>query len=385
MTARLRRSDRAARRRRGRALRGPGDRRHPARRRRAAAGLRPAGRRATATSASRSRPISALDTEGTIAEARRLWQAVDRPNLMIKVPGTKAGVPAIRPLIGEGINVNVTLLFSRGGLSRGGRGAHGRPGGAEGRRRRHLARCTASPASSSAASTARSTRRSTQRLAAGDAESDALERLRGKVAIANAKDRLPALSRAGREPALEGAGRRRARAPQRLLWASTGTKDPAYSDVLYVETLIGPDTVNTMPPKTMDAFRDHGAARQTPDRGCGRRAATCWPRPSASGLDLTASPSTLVDDGVAKFSEAVRQPAGGGGPPRAEVLGDRLNGQRRQPAGRSASGGGQDPERAPPPRAGAAACGARTRACGRRTRPKWLGWLDAARRRAAST
>ena len=107
-------------------------------------------------------PYLAMDTEATVAEARRLWAAVDRPNLMVKVPGTGRGVPAIRTLIGEGINVNVTLLFSLRGLSGGGRGPYRRAGGAAGRRRRHRARSPASPASSSAASTARSTRRSTR-------------------------------------------------------------------------------------------------------------------------------------------------------------------------------------------------------------------------------
>ena len=206
-----------------------------------------------------------MDTEATVAEARRLWQAVGRDNLMIKVPATKAGLPAIRQLIGEGINVNITLLFSQqvyeevveaylAGLEHLDRA-----------RRRSRARLRASPASSSAASTLRSTSSSRSALAeTNDAdERRALAGLRGKVAIANAKlayQRYKRLFAGARWEKLRAKGAR----VQRLLWASTGTKNKDYSDVLYVEELIAADTVNTMPPATMDAFRDHGKVRREP-------------------------------------------------------------------------------------------------------------------------
>ena len=202
-------------------------------------------------------PYLANDTQATVLEARRLWAAVDRPNLMVKVPGTEAGVPAIATLIGEGININVTLLFSQSSYEA---VALAYVEGLEG-----LAAAGGDVAKSASVASFFVSRIDIavdaivdQRLksASGEERTD-LEQVRGKVAIANAKlafQRAKTLFAGPRWERLAAKGA----VAQRLLWASTGTKNKAYSDVLYVEELIGRDTVNTMPPATMDAFRDHG-------------------------------------------------------------------------------------------------------------------------------
>ena len=235
-------------------------------------------------------PYLAMDTEATIAEARRLWRAVDRPNLMIKVPGTKPGVAAIRALIGEGINVNVTLLFGleaylavaeahTAGLE-----AFRFAGGGDVAKVHGVASFFVSRIDGVI------DKAIDERAAKGAADTAALKALRGKVAIANAKvayQRYLELIASARWRALAEAGA----APQRLLWASTGTKDPAYSDVLYVETLIGPDTVNTMPPATMDAFRDHGEVAPDPHLAVWKTPGRSWPRPSGWAWIWPASPT----------------------------------------------------------------------------------------------
>jgi transaldolase len=247
-------------------------------------------------------PELANDTAGTVAEARRLWAAVDRPNLMIKVPGTRAGVPAIRQLIGEGINVNVTLLFALQAYL----------DVAEA----HIAGLEAFKAAGGDVSKVHGVasffvsridtavdRRIDEKLKTADpATALRLKALRGQVAIANAKiayHRYLGLIASPRWKALAAAGA----APQRLLWASTGTKDPSYSDVLYIETLIGPDTVNTMPPKTLDAFRDHG--RVAPTLAAREAQAVAVLREAdALGLDLDGVTDKLIADGVALFAKA---------------------------------------------------------------------------------
>jgi len=270
-------------------------------------------------------PYLAMDTQATIAEARRLWRAVDRPNVMIKVPGTKPGVPAIRALIGEGININVTLLFGidaylavadahMAGLEAL-EGAGGDVSKVHGVASFFVSRIDGMIDNKIDARLA---------TAVGD-EAETLKCLRGKVAIANAKlayQRYLDLIASPRWKALAAAGA----APQRLLWASTGTKDPAYSDVLYVETLIGPDTVNTMPPKTMDAFRDHGQVRERLTEGVdGARAALA--AAERIGLDLGGVTEALVADGVAKFAEAFDALLGAVAAKRAAILGAALNAQ----------------------------------------------------------
>lgn len=195
-------------------------------------------------------PLLAHDTEGTIAEARRLWRAVDRPNLMIKVPATRAGIPAIEALIAEGINVNVTLIFSP---------AH-YEAAAEAywrglRRRAEVGKDLGTVASVASFFVSRidtAVDRLLEEMRAPEARA-----LLGKIAIAVAK-RVYRTFRArflpDAFPELQAEGAR----AQRVLWASTSTKNPAYSDVKYVEGLIGPDTVNTIPMVTLQAFEDHG-------------------------------------------------------------------------------------------------------------------------------
>jgi transaldolase/glucose-6-phosphate isomerase len=265
----------------------------------------------------------ANDTAATIGEARRLWQAIDRPNLMIKVPGTAAGVPAVRQLVEDGLNINITLLFSIDAY-RAVREAF--ISGLEAR----LAKGEAIDRLASVASffvsriDTRIDKKIDARVKDGDPASAALKALRGKVAIANAKlayaDYQEAIA-TSRWQALAARGAM----PQRVLWASTGTKDPTYSDTLYVDTLIGSDTINTMPPKTIDAFRDHGAVRETLTEDIdGARRVLAEAR--QLGLDLDGVTAALVDDGVRQFADAADNLFAAIAAKRAKLLGDRQNG-----------------------------------------------------------
>src|SRR3954466_11867829 len=208
-------------------------------------------------------PYLALDTKETIAEAERLWRAVDRKNLMVKVPATAEGLPAIEHLIGEGISINITLLFSQkvyvevaeayiAGLEKyvasGGDPAH-----------------VASVASFfvSRIDSAVDKQLDDKIAKANDpSEKERLSALKGKVAIANAKMAYQQYKRLFSGPRWDRLKAKGAK-PQRLLWASTDTKNKDYRDVLYVEELIGPDTINTVPPATLEAFRDHGNPRDS--------------------------------------------------------------------------------------------------------------------------
>lgn len=207
-------------------------------------------------------PTLANDTEKTLAEARRLWQIVNRPNLMVKVPATAEGISAIEQLIGEGININVTLLFSEryyrkvaeayiAGLEK---------RAAEGKEISHIA-SVASFFVSRIDSLIDSQIEEKLKTAKDD-QKETLESLRGKVAIANAKMAYHSYEMAFSGDRWERLVEQGAQT-QRVLWASTGTKNPAYRDVLYVEELIGKDTVNTIPPATWEAFRDHGKLRES--------------------------------------------------------------------------------------------------------------------------
>ncbi len=268
-------------------------------------------------------PYLAMNTDETIAEARRLWGLVDRPNLMVKVPGTEPGVPAIRQLISEGININVTLLFSNdaykavaeaylAGLES--RASAGQPIGK-----------IASVASFFVSRIDTAIEKKIEKRQS-EADAAALKALDGKVAIANAKLAYvyyQELSESPRWQALKAKGAM----PQRLLWASTGTKNPAFSDVLYVEELIGPETVNTMPVATMDAFRDHGKAEDKllVDIDGARRILAETDR---LGLDLDAVTAALVVDGVKLFADAADKLFGAVEGKREAVLGGRLNGMK---------------------------------------------------------
>jgi transaldolase/glucose-6-phosphate isomerase len=267
-------------------------------------------------------PYLADGTQETIEEARRLWKAVGEPNLMVKVPGTRAGTPAIRQLVEDGLNINVTLLFAIEAYQA---VAEAFMAGLEAR----LAKGEPIDRVASVASffvsriDSQIDKKIDARVKAGDKEAAALEAVRGKVAIANAKlayawyeqmiasDRWQALAARGAMP-------------QRLLWASTGTKDPAYPDTLYVDALIGPDTVNTMPPKTMDAFRDHGTMRPTLTQNLvGARHVIA--EAERLGLDLPDVTEMLVKDGVKQFADAADALLGAVAAKRATFLGDRLN------------------------------------------------------------
>ena len=239
-------------------------------------------------------PTLARDTEQTIAEARRLWAAVNRPNLMIKVPGTKEGWPAIERLLTEGINVNITLLFSL---------EHYRQV-AEAYLRALEARVQRGQPVDRLASVAsffvsRVDTETDRRL---EAKGAALLDLRGKVAIANAQ-----LAYAWGRGLLGSAAWKRLSAagakPQRLLWASTGTKNPSYSDVLYVDTLIGSDTINTMPPATLQVFEDHGTIRTTLSEDASAARAV-MDRLAAGGIDFADVTRVLEEDGIEKFAKS---------------------------------------------------------------------------------
>ncbi len=246
-------------------------------------------------------PYISDDTDATIAEAAKLWAAVDRPNLMIKIPGTAAGSPAIAATIAGGINVNVTLLFAVDAYIR---VAEAYAMGLEERVKQGQPIDRIASVASFFVSRIDTMidKEIDRRVGEGDAEADALMAVRGKVAIANAKmayqwyldflktDRWQALAAKGAQP-------------QRLLWASTGVKDPAYPDTLYIDTLIGADTVNTMPPKTMDAFRDHGTAAVTLTEQIDE-ARHVLAEADRLGLDLDGVTGTLVQEGVASFVKA---------------------------------------------------------------------------------
>jgi transaldolase/glucose-6-phosphate isomerase len=246
-------------------------------------------------------PYLALSREETIAEARRLWKWVDRPNLMVKVPGTPECVPAIRTLISEGINVNVTLLFSLDSYKQ---VAEAYVAGLEDRHAKGDDISRISSVASFFVSRIDSVidKKIDERVAAGDKASDSLKALRGKVAIANAKMAYAwyeDFARSERWQKLKAVGAN----PQRLLWASTGTKDKAYPDTLYVDELIGRDTVNTMPPATMDAFRAHGHIRPSLSEDLDK-ARQILADAERLGLDLPSVTKHLVEDGVRLFADA---------------------------------------------------------------------------------
>ena len=232
-------------------------------------------------------PRLAHDTDATVAQASHLWTTVDRPNLMIEVPATAEGLPAISRLLARGINVNATLLF---GLDRYAAVVDAFFAGLE-------ARLAGGGAIERVASVA------SFFLSRIDAVVDAqAQELRGEAAIASAKlayAHYLAAHTGGRFGALSRVGAR----PQRLLWASTATKDPRSSDVKYVEALIGPDTIDTMPRHTFDAFRDHGVAEATLERDLDH-ARRVMARLRDRGLDLAATSRRLEDDGVAKVEQS---------------------------------------------------------------------------------
>lgn len=246
-------------------------------------------------------PGAAHDAASTVEEARRLWRTVDRPNVMVKVPGTSEGARAVRQLIADGINVNVTLLFAldayaqiidayQSGIAD--RAASGHP-----------VDRVASVASFFVSRVDNEVDARLEALATAHPERrPTLDALKGRAAIANAKlayQLFRSRFDGGAWDTLRGRGARL----QRPLWASTSTKNPAYRDVLYVEELIGPDTVNTMPPATIEAYRDHGVTARTVDRDP-RGARDLIAALESNGIAMPAVTDKLLVDGLASFQKS---------------------------------------------------------------------------------
>lgn len=252
-------------------------------------------------------PDLAHDTAATVAEARRLWKLISRPNLLVKVPGTPAGIPAIETLIAEGISLNVTLLFSRSQVAEVGaayrRGLERRLAAGESLDGLH------SVASVFVSRLDTAVDKELERRAAAAATPAERERaleLRGASAVANALDiweEYRAKFFGAPFSALAARGAR----PQWLLWASTGTKNPAYSDVKYVEELAGPDSINTAPRETIDAWLDHGRVignRLDPRIETARKTRAAF---AEAGISLDQHCAKLLDDGVKSFAQSFRE------------------------------------------------------------------------------
>jgi len=252
-------------------------------------------------------PTLARDTQGTIEEARRLWKAVARPNIMIKVPGTPEGVPAVRQLTSEGLNINITLLFAQEAYKK---VAEAYIDGLEAAQKDDKdISGIASVASffvSRIDTLADSMIDERLKTATPPCQNQELLRsLHGKVAIANAKQAYRSYQQminGQRWKALAAKGAQ----VQRLLWASTSTKNPKYRDVLYIEELIGPDTVNTIPPATMDAFRDHGNVSRTLDADVAT-ADTIMTNLEKAGISMQKVTDQLLEEAIKLFADAFQE------------------------------------------------------------------------------
>ena len=251
-------------------------------------------------------PTLANDTQATIDEARRLWKRVGRENVMIKVPGTKEGLPAIRQLLEEGLNINITLLFAQSVYEQ---VAEAFLAALEARAKKgqdisHVV-SVASFFVSRIDTLIDSQIDVKLKTETDTAKKTLLTGLQGRVAIANAKltyRKYQELFGGARWNALTAKGAR----PQRLLWASTSTKNPKYRDVTYVEELIGADTVDTIPPATFDAFRDHGRVRASLTENV-NEAANVMASLEKAGISMKEVTEKLVVDGVKLFADAFRQ------------------------------------------------------------------------------
>ncbi|WP_114940896.1 transaldolase [Mucilaginibacter endophyticus] len=236
-------------------------------------------------------PFLALDTEGTAKQAEELWKKVDRENVMIKIPGTKPGLAAIQQSIAKGININVTLLF---GLERYEEVTEAYIAGLE----EHLA---AGHKIAHIASVASFFLSRIDVVVDPIIEAKGEKELYGEVAIASAKKAYEIYKRVFSSERWQKLAEQGAQ-PQRLLWASTGSKNPAFKDTKYVEALIGPDTVDTVPLETVDAFRDHGIAANTLEAGLDQATEILAKLPSL-GIDLAAVTQQLEDEGIEKFNK----------------------------------------------------------------------------------
>ncbi|MGC1293868.1 MAG: transaldolase family protein, partial [Alloacidobacterium sp.] len=248
-------------------------------------------------------PYLAHDTKGSLEEARRLWKSVGRENVMVKIPGTPEGLPAIQQALSEGININITLLFAQdvyvkvaeayiAGLEQ------YAAGGGDVSKMASVASFFISRIDSEVDSILEGKLKASKDMR----EQEQLKSLLGKIAIANGKqtyEKYQAIFSTPRWKALATKGAQ----TQRVLWASTSTKNPAYRDVLYVEELIGPDTVDTIPPATLDAFRDHGKPRAslTEDLASAHRTMETTAKVGISMKEVT---DKLTNDGVRLFAEA---------------------------------------------------------------------------------
>jgi len=243
-------------------------------------------------------PSLARDTQGTIDNARTLWNAVNRPNLMVKVPGTDEGVPAVQQLLAEGININITLLFSLRNYEQVARAyiqalQARQDAGLPIDRLASVASFFVSRVDTLA------DKKLDEKQASADGQTDLIQSLKGKVAVANAKlayQKFEELFGSEAFKALADAGAK----VQRPLWASTGTKNKAYSDVLYVDTLIGPHTINTMPIATMEAFLNHGTVKRTVDSDYAGAQKVIDDLASV-GISIDDITSQLEDDGIDAF------------------------------------------------------------------------------------
>ena len=249
-------------------------------------------------------PYLANDTKGTLEEARRLWKSVARENLMIKVPGTPEGVPAIRTLLEEGLNINVTLLFAQSAYEA---VAEAFFAALEARALKGLELSHSASVASffvSRIDTLVDSKVEEIRKSGKGVSADLLDQIEGKVAIANAKltyKKYQELYGGPRWKALAAKGAQ----PQRLLWASTSTKNPKYRDVIYVEELIGAETVDTIPPATFDAFREHGKLRPSLTEDV-PGAAKVMESLAKAGISMKEVTDKLLVDGVKLFADAFK-------------------------------------------------------------------------------
>ena len=254
-------------------------------------------------------PNLASDTNATIAEAQRLHELVNRPNCFVKIPATKAGLPAIEEMIARGRNINVTLIFS---LERYAAVVEAYLGGLE-----RLIEAGGEPDSVASVASFFVSRVDTEADRRLD-EAGAPDVLKGKLAVANAKlayQRYKELFAGDRWDELRYRGAR----TQRCLWASTSTKNPAYRDVLYVEELIGPETVNTMPEETIEAFEDHGEVALTLERDLDE-ARRVFERIAEAGVDYDEVVAVLEREGVQKFADSFQELLDGVRSKRGELI-----------------------------------------------------------------
>lgn len=246
-------------------------------------------------------PSAANDARATISEASRLWATVDRPNVMVKVPGTVEGAKAVRQLTANGVNVNITLLFAIGAyksvIDAYVTGLEDRIGSGKDISTIHsVASFFVSRVDTEV------DKRLDAKIKSGSGDQRALESLHGKAAIANAKLAYRLFQNEIAAPRWKALVARGANV-QRPLWASTSTKNPSYRDVMYVEELIGPDTVNTMPPQTIEAFRDHGIVKRTVDAGIDQAQQTIDTL-EQNGISIDDVTAKLLTDGLASFQKS---------------------------------------------------------------------------------